>query len=308
MDSDRSRQSVLIVDDAPINLKVLEKMLTPDYEVLQASGGEEALDIACREEPDLILLDIMMPGMDGYSVCRRLKEIPNTRNIPVIFITARAQPDDEVKGLELGAIDYITKPFRPSIVKARVKTQIDLKRKVDRLERMVSLDGLTGIPNRRRFDQIMELEWRRGMRTHTPLSVIMMDIDFFKQFNDYYGHAVGDECLRIVAKAICGELKRPGDFTARYGGEEFVALLSNTNLHGAIHLAEAIRTRIGTLDVHCPRSSFCVKVTLSLGVACAVPNLDLTPDELIAAADAMLYTAKKEGRNRVCADVPDETE
>ncbi len=295
-----TRQKILIVDDMPANIAVLVKALTSDYEISVAVDGEDALSIAASEHaPDLILLDIMMPGVDGYEVCRRLKKDAATREIPVIFITAKDAEKDETRGLELGAVDYITKPFSLPIVKARVKTHLELKRKSDLLENLASLDGLTCIANRRRFDQLLEAEWSRALRTASWISIIMLDIDFFKAFNDNYGHAAGDDCLRKVAEALEGSLRRSADTVARYGGEEFVAILPGTEPDGASTVAETLRQAVELLAIAHAYSAVSQVVTVSAGVASAIPMADSSAGTLVACADKRLYEAKFEGRNRV---------
>jgi diguanylate cyclase (GGDEF)-like protein len=294
------RATILVVDDLPSNIRILGEALRPYYEIVVATSGKQALALALDIRPDLVLLDIMMPGMDGYEVCRWLKSEPKTRNIPVIFITAKVQTEDEVLGFEIGGADYITKPFRLPAVLARIKTQLDLKRKYDLLENLAALDGLTEIPNRRRFDDALEHEWRRTQRTGRPLTVIMMDIDFFKNYNDRYGHMAGDDCLRLVAMALTRLVHRPGDLVARYGGEEFVALLPDTGPQAARHLAEAMREGVSGLRIPHAASSVADHVTLSLGAATRVPDLDLPPGSLVEEADRLLYQAKQEGRNRIC--------
>jgi PleD family two-component response regulator len=223
---DIKKQSVLIVDDMVSNIEILSGVLGSEYDVLFATSGKDALDIAHDQTPDLILLDVVMPDMDGYEVCAKLKADEKTRDIPVIFVTAMDQEEDESKGLNAGVIDYITKPVRSSIVKARVRNHLELKRYRDLLKELSTVDGLTGIPNRRRFDEVLESEWRRARRNQTPLSLLLMDIDFFKAYNDHYGHVAGDDCLRQLAKGLAEIVRRPADLVARYGGEEFV-LLSN---------------------------------------------------------------------------------
>jgi diguanylate cyclase (GGDEF)-like protein len=300
MDATTARQIILIVDDVPINIQVLARALKSDYDVKITTKGEKAIEIASSENPpDLILLDIMMPGMDGYEVCRRLKNNPKTLHLPVIFITAKGEVEDETAGLALGAVDYITKPFHLPIIKARVKTHLHLKRKSDMLERLASLDALTDIPNRRRFDEVLRVEWNRAKRTATPLSLILIDLDYFKSFNDNYGHAAGDECLYRVAQTLSGCLKRAGDFCARYGGEEFVVVLPNTSTEAAIAIAEDIHKHIELLNIPHARSIVSDRVTASLGAATVVPGGDITPDSLLNAADGMLYKAKKAGRTQV---------
>ncbi|MFK4763793.1 diguanylate cyclase [Desulfobaculum sp. SPO524] len=294
------RQRVLIVDDSSFNISMLGEALSDDYDVSVATNGTDALSIAESDpRPDLILLDIIMPGMDGHQVCRELKARPTTQSIPIIFITAMNQEGDETRGLELGAVDYITKPFSIPIVKARVRTHLDLKRKTDILENLSSFDGLTSIPNRRRFDEVLDLEWRRALRSALPLSIIMLDIDFFKRFNDNYGHTAGDDCLRKVAKLLAGQLKRPHDLVARYGGEEFVVVLPETDYDGASIIGESMRLAIESKSIMHEYSEIGSVVTISVGVAATIPSQEKNADELVHTADKMLYRAKEGGRNRV---------
>jgi diguanylate cyclase (GGDEF)-like protein len=292
---------VLIVDDAPANIHVLAEALHADYQVKVATNGQTALDLAQHpDQPDLILLDIMMPEMDGYELCRRLRENESTKNIPVIFVTARSSSGDEEYGLNLGAVDYITKPFEIPIVRARVRTHVTLKHKTDLLETLASLDGLTGIPNRRRFDAVLDSEWRRCHRNGTALSLLLADVDYFKQYNDHYGHGAGDDCLKKIASTMTCSLSRSGDTVSRYGGEEFAVLLPETDGTGACHVAERLRGEVETLAIHHSRSSVADHVTISIGGVATVPPDGSLPDSFLATADRMLYQAKSEGRNRVC--------
>jgi len=294
---------ILIVDDAPDNIHLLADALEPEYIVLVAMDGQRALEIANRPEqpPDLILLDVMMPDMGGYEVCRQLKAMARTRDIPVIFVTARGAPEDEAKGLNLGAVDYISKPLHLPIVLARIRNHINLKLKSDLLDRLAKLDGLTNIANRRRFDEVLDLEWRRAVREGGSLSMIMLDVDCFKEFNDVYGHGEGDQCLRRVARAMRGALTRPGDLLARYGGEEFAAILPDTDLDGAHNIGERMRAAVQALDIRHQHNQTVDVVTVSVGCASVQPSPQMTDRGLIETADAMLYTAKKAGRNRVSA-------
>jgi len=291
---------VLIVDDERHNIKVLADFLRNEHRIMAAKSGKQAIEaVQGPNLPDLILLDIMMPGMDGYDVCRQLKADTRTMHIPVIFITALDASDDEARGFDVGAVDYIAKPFKPVIVKARVRTHIQLKRKTDLLERLALLDGLTEIPNRRCFDVTLEKELRRKKRDGSLLSLVILDIDYFKKYNDTYGHAAGDTCLRQVAGAMKECIKRGSDFAARYGGEEFAIILSGTDRNGAITIAEKVRHSVAALDIRHAASDVAGHVTVSLGVATVFEDRDVSPVDLINAADAALYQAKEMGRNRV---------
>lgn len=298
--------SILIVDDMPANLQLLAEALNPDYRIRVANQGSKALDIARSETPpDLILLDIMMPDLDGYQVCQQLKNDERTSTIPVIFVTAKSSVDDEAYGLSLGAVDYITKPFHLPVVRARVKTHVNLKLKTDLLEQLALIDGLTYVPNRRRFDQALEQEWARACRERQPLALAMLDVDHFKAYNDHYGHGAGDDCLREVAKTLKDALQRPGDLVARYGGEEFALLMPNTETSGGCMIAERARRAVAEAAVPHAYSSAAAHVTISVGVAALHPRQgDAQP--LLEAADQALYQAKQTGRNRChCAEAPE---
>jgi diguanylate cyclase (GGDEF)-like protein len=293
------KPTILVVDDSRTNIMVLSDVLSPEHNLLFASSGLEALKMAASYSPDLILLDIVMADMDGYEVCRKLKNNPGTKNIPIIFVTAMEREEDEIRGLEIGGLDYITKPFSSTIVRARVRIHLELKHHRDRLESLVATDGLTGIPNRRQFDEFLIREWRRAMRSHVQLSLILMDIDYFKLFNDHYGHLAGDDCLRRLAQAIAECAKRPTDLVARYGGEEFACILPDTNLDGALIVANNMRKKVKGLKINHAYSNVVDHITLSLGVATLIPSQGRSRDDLISAADALLYEAKRGGRDRV---------
>lgn len=304
MTTEPTRQRILIVDDEAANIKLLANALKSEYQISFARNGSEALALLGGETPvDLVLLDIMMPGMNGYELCHRLKADPATCNIPVIFITAMSEVEDETRGLEIGAVDYITKPFTMAIVKARVRTHLELKRHRDLLENLSSLDGLTGIPNRRRFDEVARKEWKRSIREGVPLSLLLIDIDGFKAFNDNYGHLAGDDCLKQVATTLAHVIRRPSDFLARYGGEEFVALLPRTDRAGAAIVAEQMREAVAGLGIPHAHSPTAPNLTISLGVATVLPTIRHSLSGLIDAGDQALYRAKHGGRNRVEAMV-----
>jgi diguanylate cyclase (GGDEF)-like protein len=293
------KPTILVVDDATSNIEILNGVLDSDYEILFATCGKDALEIIKEQMPDLILLDIVMPDIDGYEVCTRIKADAKTQEIPVIFITAMGQEEDESKGLNAGAIDYITKPIRPSIVKARIRNHLELKRYRDSLKTLSTVDGLTGVGNRRRFDEILSREWLRARRNLSPISLLLMDIDFFKAYNDHYGHLAGDDCLRKVAAGLSGIARRPADLLARYGGEEFVLLLPETDAEGGLKIANRVREKMDHLKIPHAFSAAASYVTLSIGVATMVPTDEETFNELIKRSDELLYEAKQNGRNQV---------
>ncbi len=322
------RDNILIVDDERFNLNLLHDLLEGSHDIMVAKSGEQALkQVKGTPPPDLILLDIMMPGMDGYQVLERLKSDHRTKHIPVIFITAMGEAMDEAKGLAMGAADYITKPFSAPVVQARVQTQLRLKWSLEReralnsklsrlidelaekndkllelnkaLEDMASIDGLTGIPNRRRFDTFLQQEWNRSIRDRTPISLILMDIDFFKPYNDNYGHAAGDECLKLVSGALEAAIPRSVDLVARYGGEEFVCVLPETDARGVEKVGEKLRLAVACREIPHEHSAVASHVTLSLGGMTMTPTPDSNSKELIEKADGFLYQAKKGGRNRL---------
>jgi diguanylate cyclase (GGDEF)-like protein len=290
---------ILAVDDQRLNLNIMHGLLKDDYQVMVATTGEQAIKAAISAQPDLILLDINMPGMDGYEVCQRLKEDPMTTRIPIIFITALTESEDETRGLELGAADYITKPLHASVVKARVRTQIRLKRQNDLLESYAFRDGLTGLANRRAFDERSALEWNRLQRAGEPLSTIMIDVDHFKLYNDSYGHGQGDECLRAVARALAQRVQRAGDMVARYGGEEFVVLLPDADHGAAMAVGENLRSAVEALRLEHRASKVTDHVTISVGVTTGRPSAESNLAALLQGADEMLYACKAAGRNTV---------
>jgi diguanylate cyclase (GGDEF)-like protein len=292
------RPRILVVDDQPSNIQTLYQVLKGDYDVAMATDGSQAIELCQRRPPDLVLLDVVMPGIDGFEVCRRLKVDPATRDVPVIFVTARDSTEDETQGLEVGAVDFITKPVNPPVVRARVRAHIALKRQADLLRSMAFNDGLTGVANRRWFDERLQVEWLRCRRNKLPISLILLDLDHFKAYNDRYGHQAGDDCLRAAAAAMKSRLGRPADLLARYGGEEFVCLLPETPTDGARAKAEDLGRAVLDLALAHADSPTAPVVTISRGVATASPALDGSPNDLLQRADAQLYAAKRAGRNR----------
>ncbi|MCP4696139.1 MAG: diguanylate cyclase [Gammaproteobacteria bacterium] len=298
--SEQENPRILMVDDVPENLQLLGAALKQkNYRIYVAQSGPQALHLLKRISVDLILLDVAMPGQDGFEVCKQLKASPATRNIPIIFLTAKTDENEIVKGFELGAVDYVTKPFNSLVLSARVKTHLTLTRQARELQVLANIDCLTGIANRRRFLAFLDSEWRRCLRNQTSIAMIMLDIDFFKAYNDTYGHLRGDETLRRVAKAAKDVCRRPGDLPVRYGGEEFAIVLSNTELEPAYELAENLRVRVEGLKIPHERSLVKDVLTVSLGVAATVPGAETSTEQLVKAADDELYNAKKAGRNRV---------
>ena len=292
------KPTILVVDDMTTTLLLLHDLLKDTYEVKIAKSGTKALEIL--ESPndiDLILLDIEMPDINGYDVCKRIKNNETIKNIPIIFITGRTSQEDEEYGLNLGAIDYITKPFNKAIVKLRIKNYLDLKIKNDMLEKLSMYDGLTNIRNRRFFDETFEKTFNEIKRDKKSLAVLMIDIDFFKPYNDNYGHGQGDETLRKVAKALEKTIKRASDFVARYGGEEFVILLKDINKDGVEAVANNLLNAIRELKITHEFSKIENYVTVSIGVSYYNSSSDITKLELLLKADETLYNVKNSSRN-----------
>jgi diguanylate cyclase (GGDEF)-like protein len=294
------KKSILVVDDERSNIMALTNMLASEYNVYAAKNGPDALDVAKEYLPDLILLDILMPDMDGYEVLSQLKADEDTQSIPVIFITGLDGSDNEEKGLKMGAVDYINKPFSVSVVTRRIRNQVQLQSQYDTIKHLSMTDQLTGLPNRRSFDHRMRLDWNRAKRDKTFLSVLIIDIDKFKPYNDQYGHLQGDTALQVVADAIGKTLKRSTDFAARWGGEEFIVLLPGNDANGSSEMAEKIRANIEDALIPCGADTLAAKLTASVGVNTASPQKDDSVLEFISAADKALYAAKDAGRNRVC--------
>ncbi|TAN65754.1 MAG: diguanylate cyclase [Methylobacter sp.] len=295
-----NRQRILVVDDEKFNRQLLSELLLPDYEVFLAKDGKQA--IACARAtppPDLILLDVIMPDMDGYEVLRRLRADERTCDIPVIFVTGLNEEEDEAKGLNMGAVDYVLKPFRSAVVRARVRNHMSYIWQRKQLEQDAFIDGLTGIPNRRRFDQAIDSEWRRANRHGMQLSLAMVDVDFFKQYNDTYGHGAGDEVLRQIANTMLQVINRSGELVARYGGEEFVLLLPEIAPEEAARIAERIRQAVETLELRHEKSAAAPFVTISVGGVSLTPSMNSTIAEILTLADNQLYLAKRAGRNSV---------
>ncbi|WP_434133188.1 diguanylate cyclase [Sporomusa sphaeroides] len=321
--------AILIVDDSMSIRMLLKHLLEKNgfSEVIIAETAFAAFDLLGMDQTacapthiDLILMDVFMPDMDGIEACRLIKSNRCLKDIPIIVITASYITETLERAFTAGAMDFITKPVKPLELKARVLSALKIKYEIDQrkarkaelvkvleelenanreLSRLSSLDGLTGIANRRHFEQIYDMEWRRAARTGSELSVLFLDLDFFKHYNDTYGHQEGDDCLKQVAAAAGRVLKRPGDLLARYGGEEFVVILPETSIAGAVEVAEAIRKAIERCNIPHSASPVAAHVTMSVGVAGGLVTQEDKPSDFIARADKALYEAKHSGRNRV---------
>ena len=299
LDGAHGKPKLLVVDDQPINIQVMHQVFGADYQVFMATNGEQALSICQTNPPDLVLLDVMMPGMDGFEVCARLKANTETRNIPVIFVTAHTDAAQETHGMNVGAVDFFSKPVNPAVVRARVKTHLTLKFQSDLLRNLVFLDGLCGVFNRRYFDQQLGVEWARAARNNTPLSLIMVDVDHFKLFNDRYGHQAGDDCLRKIALTLKSGLRRPSDLVARYGGEEFACILPETDFEDALAIAHEMERMVRAHKITHTSSHCDGVVTASLGLATRTGKAMGDAASLVGLADSQLYLAKQAGRGRV---------
>lgn len=291
------RPRLIVVDDQPIHIRALCAIFKEQFDISIATSGRQALSLCAEVTPDLVLLDVVMPEMDGFEVCRQLQLMPSMARVPVIFLTAMQTEDDQVACFRAGAADFIAKPFNATIVRARVERMLAFKIQSDLLGRLAMTDGLTGLANRRRFDEYIEQSWSYCRRFELPISLLIIDVDFFKLYNDHYGHPQGDECLRSVASVMKDTVERPHDLIARYGGEEFACLLPGTDRAGANHLARQINQQVwelGQPHVANPKTD---RVTVSIGVACCKPDSLGAFTEMLQAADKALYLAKSAGRN-----------
>lgn len=291
-------EKVLIVDDSALQAAHLKNILHDEYDITIAQTAEDGLRLAGIENFSLILLDVVMPGMDGFTLLKKLQEEIITQNVPVILITGLSDAANEQRGLILGAVDYITKPFNPMIVKARVSTHIKLYQYRKQIEQQSMTDQLTGIANRRGYEQNGISRWKEAVRLHAPLSICMFDIDRFKVYNDVFGHPAGDKVISAVAQTAASHLQRQTDFLARYGGEEFIAFLLGDSSEQAFGHLKKIRQAVENL--HIPRDpSVSEWVTVSIGGVTVIPETESSYDLYLKIADTMLYDAKKNGRNRV---------
>ncbi|AFY71021.1 response regulator receiver modulated diguanylate cyclase [Thalassoporum mexicanum PCC 7367] len=291
---------VLIVDDERIIRSVLNRVLAQDgYQISEAEDGQQCLDFCEKELPDIILLDAQMPILDGFDCCQQLHQIYRQDCPPVLMVTALDDEKSIDMAFEVGAIDYVTKPIKWAVLRQRVRRLIQTGWAIKELRQLAFVDSLTQLPNRRRFDEYIHHEWQRLLTEHAPLSLILSDIDFFKAYNDSYGHLAGDGCLRQVATLIQSSLKDRSTLATRYGGEEFAIVLPNVSIVDAKSIATKIMASVHASQIEHKFSSIQPYITLSFGVACTVPIQQQSVEQLIETADRALYEAKQKGRNRI---------
>lgn len=295
----KKKNKILIVEDSLLNQKILEGILSEDYILEKSATAKEIFAKIYEFSPDLILLDIILPDANGFDVLRSLRKGKTTSRIPVIIISGLDSEEDEEKGFLLGAVDYIKKPFKNTIVKARIGTQIQILNQMYAIEQMSYIDGLTSIFNRRAFDNKLDYEWKRAIREESLLSLLMIDVDKFKNYNDTYGHLQGDIMLQAVSIVIKSSLKRSLDVLCRYGGEEFAVILPGIGLEGAVIVAERIRKRVETMNIPHLDSGTETSTAISIGVSAQKPSRNKSMNEFVKIADNMLYKAKNNGRNQV---------
>jgi diguanylate cyclase (GGDEF)-like protein len=290
---------IVVVDDDPGTVLVLANVLKGLAKVYLSTRPGDAVPLALRVEPDLVLLDVEMPHADGFAVLEELRTHAELADTLVLFVTSHGEPDIEARALSAGAIDFIDKPVHADIVRARVRNYLALKQQSDQLRRWSILDGLTGLANRRAFDLALDQEWARTEMSGEPLGLVLCDIDYFKAFNDVYGHPCGDACLQSVAAVLRDGATSPRAVAARYGGEEFALLLPGVSAAVAAQVAEGVCAAVSALAIPHTGSHASSHVTLSLGVALYTPVPGSRPGVLVRVADEALYQAKDEGRNRV---------
>lgn len=296
------KPKILIVDDDISTIRLIGELLNEDYEVSFATSAEQALDILNENTSfDTILLDIKLPGIDGYSACSKLKQQETTQKIPIIFVTSCSRDFEEAFGFRLGAVDYVTKPISSEILKARIKTHVTLYQQTQKLEELSCIDSLTNIANRRHFDEFLQTNWKLASRSQSAISLILMDVDNFKFYNDTYGHGMGDRCLEKIASCLKAITRRDSDLAARVGGEEFAIILPDTELVGAVDVAEKLKNAVFELDIPHKSSPVGERVTVSVGVVSTRPGAGSNPQELYIKADEELYKVKKSTKNGVSA-------
>jgi len=294
------RCKIVVVDDEPRFVQSLKALFHSQYEIHSTQDGRQATALVRTTRPELILLNLCMPEVDGYHVLRQLKQQQELSDIPIIVVTGLHETADETKSLRMGAVDYVTKPYNPDILSARIDRQLAIKRQQDFFKVLSYQDYLTNIPNRRFFNELLEREHKRCRRNQTDLSLLMIDVDYFKRYNDIYGHLDGDKCLIRVVEAMTRQLRRPSDQLSRFGGEEFACILPETNLAGARKLAVSLQQSIYNLGiVHTEGVNN--RVTISIGIACSQAHEETSANRLLSLADRSLYQAKAQGRNSICS-------
>jgi len=301
MSEQGAKQCVLIIDDSPLELRALGMILSDKYNVKLATSGQVGITLAKKNAVDLILLDLNMPEMSGFEVLLLLKDDYETAHIPVVMLTSSESANDEVRGLALGASDFIRKPYADAVVNYRIELQLKLVAQMKMIEQFSLIDGLTGVNNRRSFDRFVRSAWSQSTRKEEWLSMLIIDIDRFKVFNDTYGHINGDTCLKAVSDIMVNTVMRGSDLVFRWGGEEFAIILPDTHLEGALEVAERIRKNIEKTPIYFEdKSAF---ITASIGVGAIIPptnqNYDEAFREFHTGVDKALYQAKSNGRNRV---------
>jgi diguanylate cyclase (GGDEF)-like protein len=298
MEENQIKNSILVVDDEPANIISITHILKDKYKIYAAKNGTDGIRLAHQHKPDVILLDIIMPDKDGFEVISELKNNAETQGIPVIFITGLTNVEDEEKGLLAGAADYINKPFSAPIVELRVKNQVMMQNYIKKIEELSVKDQLTGLTNRRGFDERLRADFGGALRKQTDISVMIMDLDKFKTYNDTFGHLQGDKALQAAAKVLKDSVTRASDFVGRWGGEEFVALLPDTNAEQAQIVAETIRANMEAIEIPLLTDGTPTKITVSIGICSGIPAHDTTSEIYMNKADEALYLAKEGGRNR----------
>jgi diguanylate cyclase (GGDEF)-like protein len=288
---------ILIVEDDPINAVVIENLLSSLYQTKTVHSGEDALILCDSQPPDIILLDVMMDGISGLETCKILKNNSQTQHIPIIFITSMHDQDDQNRCWEAGCVDFVAKPVNGITLRNRIKAHLTLKLQTDLLRRMSFVDGLTGLYNRHLLEDVMAKLISDVNRSKQTLSIMMLDVDWFKDYNDTYGHIAGDECLKSLAGVINESLQRPIDLAIRYGGEEFLCLLPDTDQQGVEFIANVMLKSVQNLAIKHKLSEFKI-VTISIGIHTICSNKNASFDDVLAKADEALYAAKQLGRNR----------
>jgi diguanylate cyclase (GGDEF)-like protein len=290
---------ILIVDDERLNVEVLNGLLKDHYSITVAMNGEQALKAArSKTKPDLILLDIMMPEMDGYEVCRKLKADQKTKEIPVIFVTAMNSTDDETKAFDVGAVDFITKPIKTAVAMARINTHLELKSQRDYLSTLSMRDGLTGVANRRKFNEYLDNEYQKALTEQSNLPLLMIDIDCFKSYYDYYGFLEGEDVLKLIAATIESKMESSTDMVARIGGELFSCLLPGRNYNAMVTIGETILDAVRALKIPHELSTVSDTLTVSIGGIDFVPQSHSHVEDAMVLAEDKLYHAIESGRNR----------